>query len=120
MNEFDHLAIFDVELIKKLFNNDRQFAHEIISKFLLQLPDELTAINRTVSAKDYIALKHLVHKLHGIICYCGAPRLKSITAQLERAITQGLKTRIDLLICEFNTAANDFQAFYNRIDLLSY
>lgn len=83
----------DWELGTKLAGNKREVAEEMLSLLVKNIPIEIEQMRRSLDAKDYVVLQQQVHKFHGALCYCGVPRLKTITAELETSLKQDkLKT----------------------------
>jgi two-component system sensor histidine kinase BarA len=76
----------DWELAIKLAGNSREFAEDMFLRLAKELPDELIKIKKQYELYDFIALKRSLHQLHGALCYCGAPRLKTAVAELEQAL----------------------------------
>jgi two-component system sensor histidine kinase BarA len=78
--------IIDLELGKKLAGNNQKIAEEMMILFLKELPGTFHAMQKVYQEQKFNELKRLAHKLHGALCYCGLPRLKSATAALECAL----------------------------------
>lgn len=102
--DLSHLPIIDWELATKLAGNKKELAEEMLCLFIKTLPEDHLAIKQLESAKNYTELLRRVHKLHGALCYCGIPRLKTIIAylesQLKNNITDGLPAILDQLDVE--------------------
>ncbi|OGT38724.1 MAG: hypothetical protein A3F11_03800 [Gammaproteobacteria bacterium RIFCSPHIGHO2_12_FULL_37_14] len=86
MKDLDQLPIFDDQLTKKLTGNKHDVAHDMLALLVKELPKDLASINQLYHQKKYQELKQHLHKLHGALCYCGTPRLKTIVAQLESTL----------------------------------
>ncbi len=69
-------------------NKNQLIAEEMRTLLLKNLPEEFAAIKIAYQQSNQDELLHLVHKLHGAICYCGIPKLKSAIAAFESAIKQ--------------------------------
>lgn len=81
--ELANLPIIDWELGIKLAGNNKETANDLISLLIKNLRNDLDVITQQYQAGNYDVLKKEIHKLHGAVCYCGLPRLKSILSQLE-------------------------------------
>ena len=80
--------IIDWELGIKLAGNKKEIAIDIIKMLAKSLPRELATMQKALEMTDYPTLFKLVHKLHGAICYCGVPRLKTIVIELDTVLKQ--------------------------------
>ncbi|MBV9575966.1 MAG: Hpt domain-containing protein [Gammaproteobacteria bacterium] len=81
--DLNHLPIIDWELATKLAGNKKELAEELLCLLLKTLPDDRATIKQLYIEQNYAELLRRVHKLHGALCYCGLPRLKTIVARLE-------------------------------------
>lgn len=91
--------IIDWELGAKLAGNNTKAAEEMLALLIKMLPDDLAQIKNAYIENQYDQLARFIHRLHGALCYCGVPRLKTATHQLESALkcdkTQEIKTLFD-------------------------
>ena len=77
------LPIIDWEQGLKLAGHRKDLAQEILGMLMNRLNEDLALIKQLNEQSDYSALKDQVHKLHGAVCYCGTPRLKTVLSALE-------------------------------------
>ena len=63
-------------------------ARELLEGLLDSLPALATQLASHLDARDYSALLDATHKLHGICCYCGVPRLQQRSSELQSALKQ--------------------------------
>lgn len=101
----------DWDLSVKLASNKPDLAKELLDILINDLPATKQLINQAYAEQDYHSLALQVHKLHGATCYCGVPRLKMITEQLEIKLKKNpkqannlikqLNGEIDQVIAEF-------------------
>jgi two-component system sensor histidine kinase BarA len=81
--------VIDWDLGTKLAGNKPELAKEILNLLIKNLPTELEQIKQAKEKMNYhLLLKH-VHKLHGAVSYCGAPRLKNALLNYENALKSG-------------------------------
>lgn len=78
----------DWELGTRLAGNKREVAEEMLGLLVKNIPLEIQQMRLSLENKDYKTLQQQVHKFHGALCYCGVPRLKTITAELETSLKQ--------------------------------
>lgn len=78
--------IVDWDLSVSLAGNNLTNAREYIDFLLKDLSKELTIIKQCHASLNYDEIKLRVHKLRGGLCYCGLPRLNSVTLALEQAL----------------------------------
>lgn len=77
-------------------------AEELITMFINELPSSKKAINTAYQAKHLQALSDLLHKLDGGCSYAGVPGLKSIIAELSKAIKHSQQNDLDDLMAKLN------------------
>ena len=98
--------IIDLELGKKLVGNET-LAKELLTMLVKDLPLEFALIEKTFLDKDYAETIRYLHKLRGALSYCGVPRLKTATLQLEHGLQ---KNQPDVDVC--------FMTFKVEVELL--
>jgi two-component system sensor histidine kinase BarA len=87
--------VIDWELAIQVAGNNRETAKELFSLLIKNLPDNLKEI------------KICLHKLHGALCYCGTPRLKTATANFEKAIDNKQYDQITTLLTKLEIEVNE-------------
>ncbi len=78
------------------------------------LPIELAQIKQAHQSRDYPQLQKLVHKLHGAICYCGVPRLKSAITTLETALKTNKIAELPELCAQFEAEIKQLLTNFSR------
>jgi two-component system sensor histidine kinase BarA len=78
--------IIDWDLGTKLAGNKPELAKEILNLLIKNLPAELEQIKLSKETHNFPMLLKHVHKLHGAVSYCGAPRLKVVLYNYEVAL----------------------------------
>ena len=102
MMDLQLLPVIDWEIAVKQAGNDPEFAKDLLSMLTRNLPDDLSSINQSFEARNYVELRKLLHKLHGALCYCGAPRLKMLVSRLEMDIKNNTLDNISELMVSLN------------------
>jgi two-component system sensor histidine kinase BarA len=74
--------------------------------FLKSLPNDIKEIKQLYLAQKYTELLQQVHKLHGAICYCGLPRLKSVIACLETDLKNNVMFNLPSLLDQLDIEVN--------------
>ena len=105
--------IIDLELGAKLAGNNRKAAEEMLALLIKMLPHDLAQIKLAFTKNQYEELARHVHRLHGALCYCGVPRLKTAAHQLEIAIKQKKRQKIHTLFDQFEQEAEKLLANNN-------
>lgn len=100
-------SVIDWELASKLAGNNRLFAKELFTLLVKDLKDDLIKIKTDYISNHLDELKNRIHRLHGALCYCGAPRLKKATAALENALHEQAHSQIQDLLMQFEFEANE-------------
>lgn len=104
--ELHNLPVIDWELGTKLAGNKKELAEEMLDLFMKNLSDEVATINQFYAKKDYPELLRRVHKIHGALCYCGLPRLKTIVARLETELKNNIMTNLPSFLNKLNAEVN--------------
>jgi two-component system sensor histidine kinase BarA len=99
--------VIDWEQAIALAGNDRNFAKKMFTLLVKNLMDELPAIKNDYTHHHFEELKNRTHKLHGALCYCGAPRLKAATIALETALRNQAHSKLPDLLTQFELEANE-------------
>ena len=106
--------IIDWELGTKLAGNNADVAEEMLGLLIKSLPSDLAQIKNAYDAQDNNKLAYYVHRLHGALCYCGAPRLKAATHQLDSALRQNQIDNLSSLYTQFEHDAQELLNSYPK------
>lgn len=68
-----------------LADNNEGLANELLSMFTGTLAEDVAVLNAAFEQRDYSALKDQAHKMHGALCYCAIPDMKTAMCGLETA-----------------------------------
>jgi len=107
----------DVTLCLKLANNKPLLARDMLRMMLDGLPGEKEQINQAITDDDYTTFTELVHRLYGSSCYCGVPRLKSISGFLDKLLQAREIDNAVAAINSLNSAIDDVLAWGEGRDL---
>jgi len=80
------LPSVDWQLALKRANQNHGAAKELLADFITLLPKVTSTVEALWEKGDFNNLKTEVHKLHGVCCYSGVPRLQNIADELETAL----------------------------------
>lgn len=105
--ELTHLPIIDWELGTKLAGNNRAAASDLLSFFIKNLRNDLNVIKEYYQREDLKALRNQIHKLHGAVCYCGLPRLKSTLSQLETNLKNNIMVSLPSLMDQLESEVSE-------------
>lgn len=113
----DHTPkVIDLELGASLIHSTIDAAKEILKQFVEKsLPKEKMDIEQAYLSHDMKKLCDVAHKLHGGLCYCGAPRLKTAVKNLEIALKTGDIKKLDSLYDAFCEEVNALLDAYKNI-----
>ena len=82
----------------KLAGGRKDLANEILEMLVNRLKKDYSLIEQLNMESNYSALKDEVHRLHGAVCYCGTPRLKTVLFRLETDLKNNImRSRSGLL-----------------------
>jgi len=88
-------ASFDWKLAVTLSNNNPSIAKELLKMFVQELASSKADLIEAYDQKNFKQLAKLSHKLHGACCYCGVPRLKDLTKEVEHEEAPSFQKLID-------------------------
>src|SRR5689334_17053969 len=115
--ELGQLPVIDWDLAAKLAGNKLEVAEEILALLISNLKDDIRSIKIAAMAKNYSELLRKVHKLHGAICYCGLPRLKTVIAQLETNLKNNIMDNSLPLLGQLEKEVNLLLERYSHLEL---
>ena len=87
--ESEHTSIVDWELALTRANFNDVAAQDLLSKFMVMLPDIIQEIRNDDKEGNIKAIQDNIHKLHGACCYTGVPKLQHLCFEIE----SGFKTQ---------------------------
>jgi two-component system sensor histidine kinase BarA len=107
----------DINLCLKLANNKPLLARDMLKMMLDGLTCEKAQINQAISDGNDEMLNELIHRLYGSSCYCGVPRLKSISGLLDKLMQAHKVDEAKKAIDSLNSAIDDVLAWGENRDL---
>ncbi|WP_406827896.1 response regulator [Microbulbifer sp. ARAS458-1] len=78
--------LVDIADSLNLANQDARLARDLLRMLLKGLHEDEQALASMAQSGDYLAMFERVHRLHGGCCYCGVPRLRTATEQLQELL----------------------------------
>ena len=78
--------LVDISESLKLSNQDPNLARDLLRMLLKGLQDDEQTLTQLMAERDHKGMFELVHRLHGGCCYCGVPRLRAATEQLQEQL----------------------------------
>lgn len=100
--DLEQLPVIDWEQGRKAVGNRPELAKEFLLHIVKTLKQDLALINQTYAEHKLEQLLFQIHKLHGALCYCGLPRLKKTTAQLETDLKSNIMINLPSLLNQLN------------------
>jgi len=113
----DANASVDVSLCLRLANNKPLLARDMLKMMLDGLPGEKLQINQAIAESNDALFNELIHRLYGSSCYCGVPRLKSISGFLDKLLQAKEIENARNAIHSLNNAIDDVLAWGENRDL---
>ncbi len=104
--ELNNLPVIDWQQATKVAGNKKELANELLTHLVKNLPADMARIHQLHQEQNYPELLRQVHKLHGALCYCGLPRLKTVTARLETELKSNIMDNLLILLDQFYTEIN--------------
>ncbi|HEY3699755.1 MAG TPA: ATP-binding protein [Spongiibacteraceae bacterium] len=116
--EFTIATPVHIELCLQRARNKADLAREFLQDLLRTLDKTRTAIATALQRRDYDALLHEIHKLHGACCYSGVPRLQQCSNRLEELLKRDRNAaNIPVLAADLLDALNELQQWGEAHDL---
>lgn len=106
VNKDTELPILDLSAALNMMQNNEELMQQILETLISEFPERINALNSAYNSNNYADLQHHVHKLHGAISYCGAPRLKEAAKSLE----------MTLLNKQFDKVSDGYQILIREIE----
>ncbi|MDO6692073.1 7TM diverse intracellular signaling domain-containing protein [Aliiglaciecola sp. 3_MG-2023] len=105
----------DWSMALKIANQNEAAAKDMLNAFVAELPELISQIEGAWKVTDKLALKQLIHKLHGACLYTGVPMLLDLCDELETAIKLDefsiVKLRLPTLIKEASNVIEHSEAY---------
>ena len=101
----------DINLCLKLANNKPLLARDMLKMMLDGLVCEKAQINEAIGEENDEQLHELIHRLYGSSCYCGVPRLKSISGFIDKLLQAKEFKAAKKAIPSLNNAIDDVLAW---------
>ncbi len=94
----DKDASIDYALTVRLSANNKTLAEDIFRILQLEIPDYRSRLSSAVKKEDFEQLALIMHKIQGVTCYAGLPRLKYLVSQY--AGVKKFSRKVSLAICK--------------------
>jgi len=121
----------DVDESEKLINiaqslslakNKPALARDMLSMLLESLPKTQSDINTFLAEGNHKELQEVIHKLHGGCCYCGVPRLKKYSEELDAKLQSAQQNNetppmLEEKIAHLNTVIDEMLAWKESVDI---
>jgi two-component system sensor histidine kinase BarA len=106
MININHLPVIDWDQAIRISGQKKELATQILELLIKDLKNDFATIEAAYDAQNYPEMLRLVHKLHGALCYCGVPRLKTVVASIETNIKNNIMESLPFLVSALNTEVN--------------
>jgi len=93
-------------------NGNLSAAKELLVLMSQTLTNDVHQIKNFYQQQNFTELYRIVHKFYGGLCYCGVPRLRELTKELERSLMEKKYDNIEYLI---NSIANEATTVLHEI-----
>jgi len=75
-----------------------ELAEALFQRFIEELPEQLSQLDRLIQAADWKQLTEQAHRLRGAAAICGVPALNQLLEKVEHAAREGDQVRIEALL----------------------
>lgn len=103
--------LVDLQLSLELAKNNSSLARDMLVMLLDSLTETREQINTYFGEGNLKELQEVIHKLHGGCCYCGVPKLKKHSANLDKKLKDALDNNHSSVAFE-----DEINALVNVID----
>jgi len=83
--------LIDLQQSLSLAKNKADLARDMLQMLLESLPEARDSISVYLSEGSHTELQEVIHKLHGGCCYCGVPKLKKHSSELDADLQRALQ-----------------------------
>lgn len=84
MNEIIEFTYVEAMLERTMGN--RQLAIILFEKLFLELPEQLSVIEKAIEQQQFDLAEAVTHKLHGSFAFCGFSELEILAKDLEKSL----------------------------------
>lgn len=96
-NALSSLKVIDLQEGAHLVGGNIVSAKKMLQTLRETLPNELEKITQAFESQDVQKLYQLIHRFYSGLCYCGVPRLRSITKELRARLDAKQQHNIHVL-----------------------
>lgn len=75
--------IYNLDKINEMADGDQDFINSVISVFLEEVPEDLEALEKALSAKDHEQVYKLAHKIKPNVDLLGMEQTRAIALEME-------------------------------------
>ena len=116
--QFGDKKSVDIKQSLDLAADNESLLKQIFEILLRDIPDHKSQLSNTVQLLDYAKLSSIIHKIHGITCYTGLPRLKlqvvSIQQQLAEKSYSDISMAVDSMIEELEQVRLEVELYLQQ------
>ncbi|MGZ3850492.1 MAG: response regulator, partial [Flavisolibacter sp.] len=108
------LSPLSLEYLHQLSGNDPEFEKQILRQFVIQVPEELSHLERAIAQKDFTGIRRIAHSMKSTVGYVGLsdelqPVLSRMEAQGETEDPNGLGADFEWINKKCMTAVNQIE-----------
>jgi HPt (histidine-containing phosphotransfer) domain-containing protein len=74
---------FDLNYLKTISGNNREFIREMVQTFVLSIPQLLTNMENALSESDWVTISRIAHQVKPSLTLMGIHQLKESAVQIE-------------------------------------
>jgi len=112
-SEMTHAPI-DLDALLKRWGNDKTFADKLLSKFVEQAPEDVTALRRAGDSGDAQRVGDDAHRLKGASAYVYADEVRRLAAELEAQAREGDLSEVADRVAEIEAAVQACVTWYGE------
>ncbi len=108
--------IIDWDLSLSMVNGRESLACELLNALVTTFPAEKKAITQAFDTQDVQAVRAVLHRFHGGLCYLGVPRMMAAVQSLQQQLKntqdlQGCQAQLNALFAEMDALNQAWQQF---------
>ncbi|SMF35931.1 two-component system, NarL family, sensor histidine kinase BarA [Alteromonadaceae bacterium Bs31] len=114
--------LINIALALTLSKNKPDLARDMLNMLLESLPQAKKDMATYLSEGNHRELQEVVHKLHGGCCYCGVPKLKKYSEELDVKLQSALQAEevpplLEQMIAHLNSVIDEMLLWRDSVDI---
>ena len=75
--------IYSLDKVNEMAEGDEDFVHSVVSVFLEEVPEDLTALENAITQRNYVQVYKLAHKIKPNVDLLGMEQTRATALEIE-------------------------------------